>query len=183
VFFPVRVDFLHKLLLIYLRGLGDGLLEMLFQIGVGLDMGSINENNLRRKIPGLGNFFKNPAKNPFDHLIGKAMTERIAHRCKIRQRLSQAVPQESSVGHVHFRILQCLPKETYAEQMLDHVQLEKYHGITAWPTIIFAVQFFYEFVDTIEIQCLIDFPQRMILGHQHIRTQHLNGLPLLRFLL
>ena len=65
--------------------------------------------------------------------------------------------------------------------MLDHHQLEQHYRVTAGPAIVLTVQIFYQIVDAREIHRRVDFPQQMVLGYQHVHTQHLDCLPLFGF--
>ena len=65
--------------------------------------------------------------------------------------------------------------------MLNQYQLEQRYRVTAGPSIVLAVQIFYQIVDAREIHRCVDFPQQMVWGDQHVHTQHLDCLPLFGF--
>ena len=179
----IRFDLLIQLLLIAFRCSRYGLFHLLFQIRIRFDMRSIHKHYFRRQISCSRNFFQYPPEHTFDYFGCKSMPECVADGCKVRQLLRHGVPQKPSIGHIHFRIPHSLPQRTDAKQMLDQHQLKQNHRITAGPSVILAVQVFYQFVYARKIHRCVDLPQHVSLGYQHICAQHFYRLALLRFFL
>ena len=179
----IRFNFLIQLLLIAFRCYRYGLFHLLFQIRICFDMCSIHKHNFRRQVSRASNFFQDPPEHAFDHFRCKSMPECVADCCKVRQLLRHGIPQKPSIGHIHFRIPHGLPQRTDAKQMLDQHQLKQNHRITAGPSVILAVQVFYQFVYARKIHRCVDLPQQVSLGYQHICAQHFYRLALLRFFL
>ena len=179
----IRFDLLIQLLLIAFRCNRYGLFHLLFQVRIRFDMRSIHKHDFRRQVSCPGNFLQYPPEHTFDYFGCKSMPECVADGCKVRQLLRHGVPQKPSIGHIHFRIPHGLPQRTDAKQMLDQHQLKQNHRITAGPSVILAVQVFYQFVYARKIHRCVDLPQQVSLGYQHICAQHFYRLALLRFFL
>ena len=81
-FFAHKKDFLLKLLLVC----------------ACLNVRPIHEDHLRVDHPVIQGFVQNMRKDFFCQLFRKPFTERIAHRCKMRDFLQQSVPQKPPVG-------------------------------------------------------------------------------------
>ena len=67
--------------------------------------------------------------------------------------------------------------------MLDQYQLEQDHRIAARAAVVFTVQIFYKTINVRKVYCCINLSQQMILGDEHIGTQHFYCLTLFHFLL
>ena len=67
--------------------------------------------------------------------------------------------------------------------MLDQYQLEQDHRIAARAAVVFTVQIFYKTINVCKVHCCINLSQQMILGYEHIGTQHFYCLTLFHFLL
>ena len=97
---PVCIDLLHQFLRIVLRGHWYRSLDLLLRVGVGFDMGAINEDRLGRQISCLRHLLQNPLKDLIYRFCGKPMTEIIAHRGKMRGFLLKRIPQKPAVSYV-----------------------------------------------------------------------------------
>ena len=76
--FPICVDLIHQFLGIMFRSNRDFLLHLLFGVGIGLDVGSVYENCLWRKIPDLCHLVQDPREYLCYGFFGKTMPEVIA---------------------------------------------------------------------------------------------------------
>ena len=56
--------------------------------------------------------------------------------------------------------------------MLDQYHFEQHHRVYAWPSVVFAVQPFYHFVESVEVYPCIDFSQQMSLCYQTFRIHY-----------
>ena len=54
--------------------------------------------------------------------------------------------------------------------MLDQHQLEQHDRIAAWPAVVLAVQILDQLIYVRKIHRRVDFPQQMLLRHQHVHS-------------
>ena len=107
-----------------------------------------------------------PAKDLVHCILCKPMTEIITHRGKMRCFLLQRVSKEPAVADICTDFICCPPQGRQSVQMLDQNHLEQYHLVYAGPSVIFAVQRFHHFVESVKIYRCIYFPQQTIFRHQ-----------------
>ena len=95
--FPFLVDLSAQLSGIDLRRLRDLFLPVLFLVGTGLDMSAVNENHARVDHSVIERFVENVLENFTAQLVRETLAKGIAHRCKVRNLIQQAIAQKPAI--------------------------------------------------------------------------------------
>ena len=164
--FPVCVDFLHQFLRVVLGRHRHLLFYLLLCIGICLNMGAVYEDCLRGQISRFRHLFQYPRKDLVHGFCGKAVSEIITHRGKMRRFLLQRISKEPTVADICADLIRCPPQGRQAVQMLDQNHLEQHNRVHTWPPVILAVQWFHHFIEPVKIYRRIYFSQQMVFRHQ-----------------
>jgi len=171
--FPVCVDFLHQFLRIVLGCHRHLLFYLLLCIGICLNMGAVYEDCLRGQISRFRHLFQYPRKDLVHGFCGKAVSEIITHRGKMRRFLLQRISQKPTVADICADLIRCPPQGRQAVQMLDQHHLEQHNRVHTGPPVIFAVQWFHHFIEPVKIYRRIYFSQQMVFRHQALCIDNL----------
>jgi len=170
---PVSIDFFHQFLGVVLGCHGNLDFHLLLGIGVGFDVGAVNKYRLGRKVSRLRHFLQDPTEDMVYRLLGKSVTEIIAHCGKMGRFLLQGIPQKPAVINTAAYLFRRPPEGWQPIQVLDQYHLEQHHWVYARSAIVLAVQWLHHLVQPAKIHCLVYFPQQMLLWHQAIYSYYL----------
>jgi len=164
--FPIRIYLLHQFLRVVLGRHRHLLFYLFFGVGTRFDMGPVNEYRFGGQISRFRHLFQYPRKDLVHGFCGKAVSEIITHRGKMRRFLLQRISQKPTVADICADLIRCPPQGRQAVQMLDQHHLEQYHRVYTGPSVILAVQWFHHFIEPVKIYRRIYFSQQMVSRHQ-----------------
>ena len=148
---------------------------VLFLVGIGANMGSVNKNRARVHKSAPYCFFKDMTEDALKNICPlKASLVVLSKGRKVRNRPKQIVSDEPAVCYVHLDLLDCLPHTSDPIQILDKHDLKKHNGINSGiPPFCFFIQSLHFVIDEAPIDCILYLSQHMILRYQIFYTQQL----------
>ena len=180
--FSVEGDFFIQLVSVSGGCHRNLLLDFAMNVGVGLDVRSVNIHCFRRETSCTAGFIQNPLKYLFNGIRRKAMTEVVAYRRKMGKLIAKGISKKPAVCNVDFDFRHRPSQRWNTEQMLYHDDFEQHYRFCAWAAIILTVQFFHKIIDMDEIYCSIYPLEQMVSGHQSFHAQYFD-YPSAQFLL
>lgn len=129
---PVPVDFFIQLPLVSLCLNRHDLFYVLFLVGVGSDMHSVNEDGAGVHKAAPDRFLQNVTEDPLKQIRSlKPALVILPKRQKRRDILGQIISDKPAVCHIHLYFSDCLPHTPDAVQILDKHDFEQHHGVDA----------------------------------------------------
>ncbi len=174
----ILIDLIVQQFLILFALLLHDLFDVFVLVRVGFYMCGIDEKHFRLHESMADGLFQNASEDCLKQIAIPEAANVVLTQCReVGNRLTEVIADEPSIGDIGFDFFYSLTHRTYPKDTLNKRNFDKHDRINTGSSVIFTIQILNEIVDEAKVDCVFDFPYKMILRNKFVQRDERNLSP------